>query len=307
MMFKFKGFIFSVFLAVSGCQLNDGIAENSRITYSNLNSQPAQAANILSRENSHCVVLFHGMARTPLSMKWIEKRLKKRQFLVVNQSYPSLKHSLPELVNLGYVEQGINLCEEHHAAKISFVTHSLGGLLVKDSLLSLLKQNKFPNNIDSIVMLGPPNQGSDLVPALYSYSLVEKILNQFPSTSQLIKQLSSSKNPDLGDIQNAKNEETFNYNIESNSPIKDFKVPYQLGIIAGTKTLNPIFSKLIDGPDDGKVSVQNTCSPEMVDWIAVPENHTTLLFSSSVVKQVISFLEHHEFEQSSQKHFNVIC
>jgi triacylglycerol lipase len=73
----------------------------------------------------------------------------------------------------------------------------------------------------------------------------------------------------------------------------------EVGIIAGNKSSNPYFSKLIPGEDDGRVSVDNTKLTEMIDFILVPSTHLTIKYNDEVIKQTLYFLKNGKF-----KHLN---
>jgi triacylglycerol lipase len=87
-------------------------------------AQPASAAG--ADPTQECVVLLHGLRRTGSSMKAMEWHLEGAGYAVVNQSYPSLAHSIEELADMA-VETGLAHCRSRGTRRIHFVTHSLGG------------------------------------------------------------------------------------------------------------------------------------------------------------------------------------
>lgn len=211
-----------------------------------------------------CVVLLHGLARTAASMHHMADRLQREGFEVANVDYPSREHSIDVLADLA-VSEGLAQCEDYAASKIHFVTHSLGGILVR----VYLKNNK-RDDIGRVVMLGPPNQGSEVVDNLKNAPGFE-FLNG-PAGMQL--------GTGLTDI-----------------PRTLGPVNFELGIIAGTQSINLILSTFLPNPDDGKVSVEATKVAGMSDFIALETTHPLMMKNDAVINQTVFFLKHGHFEK----------
>jgi len=196
-------------------------------------------------------------------MRALESALSRSSqgFRVVNVDYPSRKYPIEYLAE--YVGNTIRQRCTGEKRRIHFVTHSLGGIVLR----YYLKENEL-NNLGRVVMLSPPNQGSELVDHFRKNVLVKAATG--PSGQQLGTESSSVPNA-LGPV--------------------DFEV----GIIAGNKSLNLIFSRLIPGQDDGRVSVERAKVKGMADFIIVPQTHPFIMNSSEVIKQVVYFLENGRF------------
>ncbi len=209
-----------------------------------------------------CVILLHGLARTEGSMTTLEKRLTAEGYHVVNLGYPSRQGDIEKLAKTA-INPALQAC--HEGEEINFVTHSLGGILVRQYLSS-----HNINHLRYVVMLGPPNQGSEVVDKLHK--------------APGFHFLNGDAGLQLG---------TGELSIPNSLGAANFN----LGIIAGTRSINLILSSLIPGKDDGKVAVTRTKLEGMNDHITIPTAHTFMMKNKRVIEQVIYYLKHGKFKE----------
>lgn len=220
---------------------------------------------LIDDHSKECVVLLHGMARSRFSMYLMEKYLQEKGYRTINEGYPSTKKSIKELAG-EEVTAAVKNCRKGGAEKIHFVTHSLGGIITRQYLQS----HDLPKG-SRIVMLAPPNKGSELADKL-------KGLDAY-------KWLNGPAGQELG-------------TGPDGTPISLKPVDVEIGIIAGDSSLNPFFSYMIPGLDDGKVSVERAKLEGMKDFIVMPSSHSFIMNSSDVMKQTLHFLEKGTFDHS---------
>ena len=207
-----------------------------------------------------CVILLHGLARTDSSMNSMERALVQSGYYTVNYHYPSRKQTIQKLAEIE-VPKAISACPEK-AQKIHFVTHSMGGILLRQ----YLQQTPF-ELIGRVVMLGPPNQGSEVVDKLGQYQFF-KIFNG-PAGNQLGTS-NESVPASLGGWPETSGE---------------------LGVIAGKQSINLFLSYLIPGTDDGKVSIESTKLDGMSDHKEMAATHPLMMKNKQVINEVKHFLK----------------
>lgn len=127
--------------------------------------------------NQELIVLVHGLMRTYRSMSPLKSYLEKQGYRVYYYKYPSARYSIHNhalLLN----EFIIKLLAENPGITVHFITHSLGGIIVREALARLPKEQL--KKIGSLIMLAPPNQGS---------ALAKLSVKVFPMVTYFIKPL----------------------------------------------------------------------------------------------------------------------
>ncbi len=203
------------------------------------------------------VILLHGLCRTSRSMAPMATALRAAGYVVHNVDYPSRTAPVEELAESA-VAPAVAACEAAGATRIHFVTHSLGGILVRQHLTT----HRIPH-LGRVVMLGPPNQGSEVVDRLRDWWLFRRLNG--PAGAQL------GTDPD-------------------SVPNRLGPVTYPVGVIAGDRSINWINRLLIPGPDDGKVSVARTRVAGMSRHVVVRCAHPFLMRDRAAIRQTLCFL-----------------
>jgi pimeloyl-ACP methyl ester carboxylesterase len=208
------------------------------------------------------VFLLHGLGRTARSMRGLGRELEERGYQVHNLDLPSRRESVESLADR--VAEAVRRSTAP-GDRVSFVTHSLGGIVIRSYL-----SRKPDVRLGRVVMLAPPNGGSELA----------DLLNEIP----IARRIAGPARRELG----------------THPPMPYGRADFELGVIAGTRSFNPLSWFLIPGPDDGVVSVESTKLAGMADFITVRRSHSFIMNAPEVVAQTLRFLETGAFRHESR-------
>ncbi len=209
-------------------------------------------------ESSDCVVLLHGLNRSWRMMRPMAQALQAAGFTTANVDYPSQAGPVEDIAPLA-VGTGLAECRATGAGRIHFVTHSIGGILLR------YENERAPiSDLGRVVMLGPPNQGSEVV----------DITKNWPGVGVF----GGAAGLQLG-------------TDETSIPSRLGPVDFELGIIAGTGSINFWMSAMLPDADDGKVSVLATRVDGMDDFLVVGNSHRYITRSDVVFRNTAEFLK----------------
>jgi len=212
--------------------------------------------------SNETVVLLHGLARTSKSMIKMEAALKADGYTTLNLNYPSRKHKVEHLA--ANVRKEI-IVATSSSTKVHFVTHSMGGILVRQ-----IQKSDPIENIGRVVMLSPPNQGSEVIDRIGDHSAVQKVNG--PAGDQL----GTSSDGFVAQL----------------GPVE-----FELGVITGDRSINWINSMMIDGKDDGKVSTESAKVEGMTDYKVIHATHPMIMKKQTVIQDVLHFLKNGNFRE----------
>lgn len=199
------------------------------------------------------VILLHGIYRSARSMRRLSRFLASQGFATLNIDYPSTKLTLEQIVD--HIQPQIETFAQHLSGKLHFVGYSMGGLVIR-----YLLETYRPENLGRAVMLGTPNHGSEIADFLARTRLYR--YGYGPAGQQL----------------------TTRY-IHATSPIT-----YELGILAGSRSIDPICHYLIGAPNDGKVSVESTRLEGMKEHRIIRATHVFFPLNRSAWHHTLAFL-----------------
>jgi triacylglycerol lipase len=212
-----------------------------------------------------CVILLHGLYRTAASMALIEHHLIRQGYGVINIDYASTRSDIAS-VACGEVSAAVAAAKKQGYDRIHVVTHSLGALVIR----AYLQDHRLPEG-SRIVMLAPPNQGSEL--ADWAYQTFPKLRRV---AGPAANQLGTRDRPFASRL----------------DPVSE-----PIGILIGEKSWNPFSSKILPGQDDGAVPLERAKLQEMQDFMVVPCNHSSIILNKNVRYQIVRFLQRGRFDR----------
>lgn len=191
---------------------------------------------------------------------------RERGYEPLNLGYPSRTHTVSELAEI--VARAI--ASFAPGSTLDLITHSMGGIVLRAAVAAGLLPAE---RVHRVVMLAPPNQGSEL----------PDVLRRKPALERVYRAALGPAGAELG--------------TESDStPLALPPPPFEFAVIAGSRSLNPLSSTLVPGVNDGTVSVERASHPAMRALLVVPHSHGFLMRAPVVIRQSFHFLEHGFFE-----------
>lgn len=212
------------------------------------------------------VLLLHGIARTSTSMALLARALRRAGYETLNLDYPSRRLTISEAAD--HVQTAIELWVAALPGEVHFVTHSMGGLVAR----TLINRRR-PPNLGRVVMLGTPNQGSEMADLLCDRWIFRRLFG--PAGADLVTRRGAALSDMLG------------------------SVDYPLGIIAGNRAFDAASWLILPKPNDGKVTVARTKVEGMADHLTLPVTHTFMMRNPAVIAATLAFLKHGRFRPAA--------
>ena len=213
--------------------------------------------------SKHLVLLVHGILRSTGTFSALEIALIEAGFDAVAISYPSTRSTIEE-----HADGLARLLDRQEGSEtVSFVTHSMGGLVVRH----LLRQDEAWQRriaVRRIVLIAPPNQGS----------AVARLLKDIPAYRWI-----------------------YGAAGQQLTPAEVSKIPlieHPFAIVAGGTGDGEGFNPLLPGDDDGTVALAETRLEGALDFLVVPEIHAIISNHPDTIRATINFLKHGGFEDT---------
>lgn len=210
----------------------------------------------MKRHGAHLVLLLHGVFRSKDAWGPMTRALRRAGYDAEPVNYPSTRRSLEE--HAAQLERILERAE--HADRVSFVCHSMGGIVAR-VLLGRHGPWRDRIRVNRLVMIATPNQGAEIAEQL-------SVLPVFHATAgPAVRQLHRDRIAEV--------------------PPPD--VPF--GTIAGSSGSEAGYNPLLPGDDDMTVTVASTRLPGAEDELVVRATHTFVMIKPEVVVATLRYLK----------------
>lgn len=211
------------------------------------------------------VILLHGLRRKSRSMAKMAAFFQDNGYITANINYPSTKKKIEDIA-ADHLAVAVEDIRNKYGKSIPshFITHSMGGIIVR----SYLQTASLPQG-SRIVMLAPPNHGSEIVDKLRKFKWFKRIMGI------AALQLSTDKDSVPNSLK---------------------RVSAEIGIIMGASTIDPVSSKMLPSGNDGKVTIESARLEEMSDFLLITKvSHAFIMKNKIVMQQALYFVENGAF------------
>lgn len=201
------------------------------------------------------VVLLHGLWRGWRAMQPLARALGNEGFSTLNLPYPSVRLPIARLV--GHIRTEVAKIARDQP--VHFITHSLGGILVR-SLLT----GPVPWETGKIIMLAPPNHGSEIVDWLKKHPPLHQVLGPAGRSlgSDGVARELAALPPEI-----------------------------QAAVIMGNRDSIPIFTRLLEPENDGIVSTGKGRIDGLRGFTVVNADHTFIQSHPEAIRLSLHFLK----------------
>jgi pimeloyl-ACP methyl ester carboxylesterase len=215
-------------------------------------------------ESDHWVLLLHGIFRSKDSFGPMTRALRAAGYEAHGVNYPSTRQSLED--HADQVEALLERLED--ARTVSFVTHSMGGIVARVLLARENRPWRQRIAVNRLVMIGTPNRGAEIATRLDQLPAFRAVAG--PSLSQL--------------------------RAERSDQLPAPTVPF--GIVAGVRGDGRGFNPLLPDDNDMTVTLAETMLEGAEDTLVVNALHTFIMVHPEVIEATLRYLETGHFVES---------
>lgn len=204
----------------------------------------------------HLVLLIHGLGRSKDSFGGLEAALGAAGYEASAINYPSTRRGLD--AHARQIERLLDTLED--VDRVSFVTHSLGGLVLR-ALLARDGAWRARIAAGRAVLIAPPSQGAAIADRFKDFPPFQWIMGAggAGATSESARRLPAP--------------------------------PLPFAIIAGGRGDGAGYNPLLAGDDDGVVTVEEARLDGAADFRVIDALHTVIMNDPRAIALVLSFLE----------------